>query len=238
MIIGFNNGIYHRLHKNTLERLSAKRIKELKTSGSNALELSCITEETIDLLLITNPNTFQMFDYLSIHAPVVSHRDDELNNRIFKKLSTITKKHNIRNIVIHPDQVSEWKIFDKFKNLPFSIENMDNNKKSHKSIKEIEYILNKYPFLNLTLDLQHCYVNDNSMTLAKNFHDTFKNRIVQYHLSGYEPVHIHSPLYVTGQDIIISSLQFKNVPIIIESTFDKEGEHKQELSHIIKKLSQ
>jgi hypothetical protein len=40
----------------------------------------------------------------------------------------LIKKIDLKNIVIHPDQVEDFSIFEKFKDLPLSIENMDNDK--------------------------------------------------------------------------------------------------------------
>lgn len=83
-------------------------------------------------------------------------------NRLLSKLVKINKKYNIQNNVFHVDRIKNWDIFLDYNTLPISIENMDNRKNFGKSIKDISFILEKYNF-NLTLDLQHCFVNDSSM---------------------------------------------------------------------------
>ena len=87
------------------------------------------------------------------------------------------------------------------------------------------------------LDLQHCFVNDPSMQLAKDLHKAFGDRLVQYHISGYHPEYLHYPLYKTQQDIIIASMERKDLPIIVESTFEAKEELSKELPYIQVHLS-
>jgi hypothetical protein len=150
---------------------------------------------------------------------------------MFDKFLKLSKKFSIRNFVFHPDTVRDWSVFGKYPDLPISIENMDDQKLFGRTLEDIQSILSKYD-LGLTLDLQHCYVNDPSMNLAKQFQTVFADRIVQYHLSGYEKNLLHYPLYKTRQDEIISALRFPNLPIIIESTLEAEGEQEKEYQYI------
>ncbi len=116
--------------------------------------------------------------------------------------------------------------------LPISIENMDRNKEFGKNIEDIKSIIERYNF-NLTVDLQHFFTNDPSMESAINFQKIYKKNIVVYHLSGYDKKFLHYPLFKTGQNEIIKSVMHKEIPIIIESTFDKLGEETKELNHIM-----
>jgi len=100
---------------------------------------------------------------------------------------------------------------------------------------DIQSILDKYNF-GLTLDLQHCFVNDPTMKLAQDLQMKFHGRIVEYHISGFEEKAPHYPLYETRQDIIIESLIYKTIPIIIESVFDICGDEQDELRYIQKRL--
>jgi hypothetical protein len=74
------------------------------------------------------------------------------------------------------------------------------------------------------------------MKLAFDFQEKFKERIVEYHIAGNGEEFLHYPLFKTKQDEIITSLQYPNIPIIIESTFDKIGEQEEELEYIKRKI--
>lgn len=230
MIIGFSNGNFFLLNKNNDERLDPSFIENFKVSGANAIEIICFGEDTLDTLINMKAQVFSHFEYISIHAPGLPYKDDELSNCLLSKLKTATRKFNIKNIVFHIDIVSDWAFLAE-QGLPISIENMDDDKSFGRTVADVQSILNKYPF-GLTLDLQHCYVNDNSMKLAQDFQEKFKDRIVQYHLSGYQPKYLHHTLFTTNQDNIIDSLMYKNIPTIIESTFEKLGDQVRELEYI------
>ena len=237
MIIGFSNGDFYRLFQNELERFSKKYINLYKANNlANAIELNCLNEGYIDYIILSNNLDLSYFKYISLHAPNLLYQKNDVSNRILSKLVEVYKKYSIKNIVIHVDMVKDWDIFSNYSMLPISIENMDDRKDFGKSIADIKSILEKYNF-NLTLDLQHCFVNDSTMKLAFEFQKLFNKRIVEYHISGFEKDLSHYPLFKSSQDEIIYSLQFKNLPIIIESTFDKIGEHKKELLYIKQKLN-
>ena len=154
---------------------------------------------------------------------------------MLKKIELIVNKFNIYNVVIHPSNVSNWDVFNNFQHLPLSIENMDRSNKKGKTVEDIEYLINKYNF-NLTLDLNHCLSNDESMELAREFHDRLGDRIVEYHISGYDKEKPHVPLYTVGQKEIIEALELKDKVIIIESEFNKIGEEIKEFEYIIDNL--
>ena len=145
------------------------------------------------------------------------------------------KKFDIRNIVVHPDTVVDWEVFLQYADLPISIENMDDQKNFWKTIEDIASILEKYDF-GLTLDVQHCFTNDPSMQLAKDFHEKFSDRIVEYHLSGYDPEKLHYTLFKTEQDIIIDHVLLKDKPIILESCMENYDEGKMELEYVLERL--
>jgi hypothetical protein len=70
------------------------------------------------------------------------------------------------------------------------------------------------------------------MQLAKDLHNEFGDRLVQYHISGYHPKYLHYPLFKTHQDKIIAAVERWDLPIIVESTFDKPGELEKEIAYI------
>lgn len=237
MIIGFGNGNFHRLYSDDKERFSHEQISLFQANNqANAIELHCLNEEHINCLLHIKNIDLSYFKYISLHAPDLQYQKDETSNKILSKLLEVYKKYKIQNIVFHVDKVKNWDVFLDFSTLPISIENMDNHKEFGRSINDIRSILEKYNF-NLTLDLQHCFVNDKSLKLASDFQELYKKKIVEYHISGYEETYLHYPLFKTFQNQIIDSLKYKNVPIIIESTFDEIGEQEKELEYIKQRLN-
>ena len=53
-----------------------------------------------------------------------------------KQLADYYKQINANLILVHPDLVEDWKIFDQYK-LNWAIENMDNQKQRYKTSKEL-----------------------------------------------------------------------------------------------------
>jgi hypothetical protein len=233
MIIWFSSWNLYRLETNKYQRFENEHINHFKVDKSNALEIHCLDEDMIDFI-INNKIDLSEFNYISIHSPNLQW--DWVAEKILWKIRLLIKKINLKNIVIHPDRLEDFSIFKKFKDLPLSIENMDNDKSFWKSIHDIWPILDKYKSLWLTLDLQHCFVNDNSMKLADDFHDKYWDRIVEYHISWYGKKYSHYKLFKTQQDIIIDSLKLKEIPIIIESSLDEVGDIHKELDYIIERL--
>lgn len=220
---------------------------EARNTDEEILKNFVYPEANILELMFRDKNNFSLsldpflvkenFISCSLHAPKHIYKNDEASHNILKSIETICNRFPIKNIVIHPDNVADRSIFKQYMHLPFSIENMDERKHCGKSVEDIKKILDENPQLSLTLDLQHCFVNDPTMELAKDFHRILWHKIVQYHISWYNPKHFHYPLFKTHQDIIISHLQRSDLPIIIESTFDEEGELQKEIAYIKKVIS-
>ena len=230
MLIWFWNWNLYRIEKKEYERFEENHLKYFQVWVANIIEIQCINENMIDHL-INNKINLSYFSRVSIHTPNLKWK--WVAERILWKIRILVKKLNIKNIVIHPDQIADFDVFEEFKDLPLSIENMDNDKLFWQTLEDIWPILDKYNFLWLTLDLQHCFVNDNSMKLAENFHKRYGNRIVEYHISWYNKEFVHYKLYETKQDRIIKSWIKKNIPTIIESTFDSVDDVDKELNYIL-----
>lgn len=237
MTIGFGNGNFYRLYQDDLDRFSDYYIDLFKAGGlAKVIELHCPTLRHFDHLINSQNAGLMHFEYISLHAPVYAYQKDEKSHVLLSKLNIVCEKYKIKNLVFHVDQVKDWAVFADYQTLPVSIENMDDRKSFGRSLEDIRSILDKYAF-NLTLDLQHCFVNDPTLHLAEQFQDLYRDRIVEYHISGYEKNFLHYPLFKTRQDEIIDSLKYADKPIIIESTFDKIGEHESELKYIKHRLA-
>jgi len=232
MDIGFNSGSFWRFY---LDRFSVENISALSVPDARVLELSCRDEKMVDQYINEDLAKYSNFEIFTIHAPIMAYGENETTYRVFDKINLLARKFNARNIVFHPEPIPEWSVFDRLRDLPVSIENMDETRMVFRSVSEMKELLAKYKF-GLTLDLQHCFVNDNTMKLAADFHEALGDRIVEYHISAYSPVFFHVPLYNSNQDVIIRALKNKNAIIMIESTFDKPEDAAMELAYLKNKL--
>lgn len=237
MTIGFGSGVFHRIDNTVHGRFSREFMNYFKKGGTKAIELYCLNEEMLDYLL-TNANSIDLVgvSHASLHTPDLNYADNKILNRVLPKIRKLTKKIKLDNILFHVDEGYSWDSFDKYSDMPISIENMDNKATFGKSVEDIKSILDKYNF-GLTLDLQHCFVNDKSMKLALDFQEVFKDKIVEYHISGFGKEFLHHPLFETKQDEIITSIKYKNIPIIIESGFGRLGDQTKELEYIKSRIN-
>jgi uncharacterized protein (UPF0276 family) len=228
MIIGISSGNFYRIFPQRKKNFLIDDIYRIKERGWKAIEIHASSEKLLDLLL-NEMIDFSSFCFISLHAPEI----DIDGEKIMAKIDLINSKYKINNFIFHYKNIADLKILKKYSHLPISLENMDKEKNQGKEVKDFKKIFSKYDF-NLTLDLQHCYTNDRSMKTALDFQKVFGKRIVEYHISGYKNKFKHYPLFKTKQKIIIDSLMKKNVPIIIESTFDDVNDDKKEEKYIQK----
>lgn len=230
LIIWWSSWVFHRISdaRNTEEQI----LKYFALPEANALEIMFNNIDNMQCT-ITQGSMGEQRAHYSIHIPVRhKYQDDTLSHNILKTIDMVCKNLPINNIVIHPDTVIDWSIFQEYSHLPWSVENMDERKQSGRSVEDIKKILEENPYLWFTLDLQHCFTNDPTMQLAKDFHKVLWHKIVEYHISWYHPEYLHYPLFKTQQDEIIKNLEKREVPIIIESSFDNQDELAKEIAYI------
>ncbi|MEI6835280.1 MAG: hypothetical protein WCK59_00405 [Candidatus Falkowbacteria bacterium] len=231
--IGFSHGDSFKL----LDVNTEKNIQILAGCGGNSLEINCHTAKEADSLDKLLPY-IKSFERLSIHAPVnVRYVYNQEIKALLKKLEYFYNRVGAELLVIHPDLVDDWSVFDDL-NMNLAIENMDDRKQSFKDVGDLKDFFDKHPEWSLVLDLGHCKANDKSMVLAENMILAFRNRIVEIHLSGYKK--FHEPLHRTKQKDIIAYCKDLLVPIIIESVFEvNDGFEglKKELDYILQELS-
>lgn len=234
-IIGFSQGVLFKLYNVNKEA----NIKLLKDCGSNAIEANChhVSDVAFLSLLLEHIKAHD-FEYVSLHAPVnIRYGDNTETKELLHKLEGFYHQLGAELIVIHPDLVDDWSVFEDFK-MRWAIENMDNRKKNFKNLDDLEKFFSEHPDWWLVLDVGHVNSNDKTMVLAEELIKAFRDRIVEIHLSGYEK--FHDPLHLTEQVEIIECCKDLFVPIIIESVFDPsdglEGV-KKELDYILKNLN-
>lgn len=230
MIIGLSSGNFYRIFPEISHNSLSGGLSFWKKEYGNAIEMHCSNEEIIDCFLGQDFD-LSSFRFISVHAPKIASEKEEKIRRILEKLRLLKNRYGVCNFVFHIEGKTNWGLIFEFRDLPISVENMDSDKIKGKSLEDVGKIITKYGF-NLTLDLQHCYTNDKSMKVARDFQKEFKEKIAEYHLSGFCEKFKHYLLFKTRQDEIIRALEKKEVPIIIESTFDEEGDARKEIDYI------
>jgi sugar phosphate isomerase/epimerase len=224
--IGFATGVLHK----TIFPVSKKIIEINKNLGCDAIEISCNISERISFLDKINISDLKCFKYVSLHAPVrnIKYCNDKKTKEILQKIDQAYKRLKINYVVIHPDLVEDWGVFKNY-SFKIAIENMDWRKDSYKNIKDIRKVVKKIN-CKMVLDINHCYTNDKTLKLAKDFWKNFKDIICGIHLSGF--TEFHDPLFKTKQVEILKAVPKKNIPIIIESMCKNKNEMKKELEYI------
>ena len=230
--IGFSHSVLFKVH----DVYTNENIQLFIDCGCTAIEVNFHHANQASLLENITESV-RGFKYISIHSPVdIRYGNNPDTRSILRKIEELYLKLNAKLIVVHPDLVDDWEVFNDYK-VNWAIENMDDRKEHFKDALDLKEFFISNPFWGLVLDVGHCNSNDKSMILAHDLITEFKDRIREIHLSGYKI--FHEPLNQTGQVEIINSCKQIDVPIIIESTFEKsdgiEGA-KKEFDYIIEKL--
>jgi len=215
MILGFSTGCFYKWSDKLSDQI---RIIE-KYTDANAIEICLFTDfdkkEFSDKLI----SSLKKFEYISIHSPNLKGLNQDKIEKILEKISWLKNKTHAQHIVVHPNEVNDFEIFEKYKLDPL-YENMDLAKDSFRTAKDFEKINDK----NFIFDVCHAYENDKSFELAKNLLDFFGQKIKEIHLSGNNKKQRHVPVvYADDKEKIMNILKpYKDIPIICEGSFEKD----------------
>jgi hypothetical protein len=195
-------------------------IKMLENSSANVIELSALRESEFDDLLNCAAHlNLKQFKYISFHAPskLVAYSEDG----VVKKLKKIIDYG--WPIVVHPDVIKDFKLWRALG--PFlCIENMDKRKPIGRTTSDLESIFERLPEASFCFDLAHVRQVDPTMTEAKIMLKKIGQRLQQLHVSDVNSRSIHEPLNLEAIFAFrkISHMINSNIPIILESTIQKE----------------
>jgi hypothetical protein len=230
MLLGFSSGCLYKTH----DGLAQETFDIFKKSGSNAIEIMCHGIADLPRLLEISPEDLRGFEHVSLHAPILGGTIPEAEmRRVLGCIEEAHRKLGFAYVVIHPDTVTDWKIFTEFA-IPFAVENMDNRKKSCRNVEDLRKVFAQSD-LGMVLDVNHCFSNDPTMQLASDLIAAFRERIVGFHLSGFET--FHDLLYKTQQQEILDAVFDTKLPIIIESGCELVTDVAKEYEYIKNKLS-
>jgi len=210
MILGFSSGTLHRTH----DALSPDTFDVFRKLGCNAIEVMFHNAVDVDKFLQIQKSDLDGFEYVSLHAPMYMGKEQDAEYR--RALLAIVEKQkeiNFQCVVLHPDMFETLDMLKEF-DLPYAIENMDNRKSRYKNVEDLKQLFAEFD-TKFVLDLNHVYVNDQSMNLTTEFIREFGDRLTEIHLSGFEA--LHEPLFITKQTEILDALPDKSLPIILES---------------------
>ena len=220
MILGFSTGC---LYKH-LEPVSKEALNLIKLTKCDAVELCATHYEKIYYMDYFSKKDFNPFSYVSLHAPDdFIYRNNKATKNLLDNIKMNYEKFGFKVVVIHPETVADWSVFKKY-DLPFAFENVDPGRFGS-TVNNLRSVLEELPSARIVVDLLHAYIHNYTINACKNMIKSFKNEIVQVHLSGYkvqDDGQKHSPIHSTRQEEIIKAVP-KNVPIIIESVFPKMG---------------
>lgn len=235
MNIGFSTGSLHGVRKN---KNSNESLEHFLSLGCDSIELSCLDVSELSNVGNIDVKVLNKCKYKFLHAPALDFVYDK-NERtyvVLDKILSLQKKYDFNSVGVHPDRVIDWQVFDDYRQIPWAIENMNSRKNTGKTINNIKQVLD-YTNFDLLLDIQHCFSNDKTGNLIKNFYSAFNKKIVEIHVSGYTDKKFqHSLLYKEKQQSVITSIPTNRIPIIIESPIKELTNLKKELEYVKKFL--
>lgn len=227
-------GFSHKDLRRVTDTYSSEIFDIYENINSEFIEVSCNEQEHLKDLDALIPS-IKKFRHRTLHLPTdISYKNDKETRIILDEIQKFGKKIDAEIYIVHPDIVEDWEVFDKYK-LNWAIENMNRKKSTYKTVKALEIFFKKHGNWKMVLDLNHCYSNDETMALADDFINKFKDKIAEIHLSGYKAGHY--PLFKTRQTKIIGFCKRLSVPIVIESKFAKIGDAEKEYNYILKYLN-
>ncbi|MEI7690219.1 MAG: hypothetical protein WCI63_01160 [bacterium] len=228
MIIGFSTGCLYKTH----DALDPATIDLFRRNDCSAVEIMVHRVSDIDKLIALKPSDLLGFEYISLHAPIYdgSKKEEYINAlRAIERIHTVVR---FNTVVLHPDLFDEF-TFLKDINLPFAIENMDNRKKTCKSVESLQQVFKEFD-VPMIIDINHSFSNDPTMKLSEDLVKAFHSKIEEVHLSGFDT--FHDPLFKTQQQVILDAIPSISLPVIIESVLDSVGDIETELEYIKKNI--
>ncbi len=160
---------------------------------------------------------FKNLKFNTIHAPF-SYKDSKLyfmdcrlTKRILKKMYELYNLIGAKSINIHPQQIKNFKVFDK--NYNYTIENME--MRHNFKIKDYRKILKNNEKFKFVLDTTHA----NEAGELKKLIINFKKDISYFHLSANYYNHLHLPFHILKNEHLkpFEIVKKLDVPVILEN---------------------
>jgi len=206
----------------------------------NSVELMIANEKELDQISLDDISKIKKsFEHISVHGLIKGITYSEHADAVLDRLTAIMAEVNAAYVVVHPDLIDDidW-LYAKLGS-KLAIENMDNRKDFGQCVADLKSLFASASDARWICDLNHVYTVDLSMKLAKSLHTEFGDRLVGYHVSGYEGGdRLHVGLKTCHMPFLLESVENLEVPIIHEG-FEKDAEFLvDELSFVNKTISQ
>lgn len=195
-------------------------------------------------LSLTETDRFDFYIENNLKAPSVTiHLSSPVPDQHQEKINKIDSKYDVKGYVLHPRRnIDSIKKSIRQNNLEKTamIENLDGETETKPSETQLIRCLEFLDSHRLTIDIQHL-TEQYDINRAKNFIDTQKDNIVQFHVSGRTDETKHELLIndPDNRDVIESILSYisqnddlQSVPLVIEGKYTSVGEVKEEYEYI------
>jgi hypothetical protein len=166
------------------------------------------------------------FDWISIHGTVhdgdkiLRYPSKEADYAIGKMLELVSKC-KIKAVLFHPDLVDDFEYLNKLFGDKLAFENMDNRKDFGNTIEDMQKVFDLSPQAKWVCDVNHIFTLDPTMSIAKKFHEEFRDRLSHYHISSYGEK-IHCLFQDSMKNEILNGVMNLDVPMINEGFGDPE----------------
>jgi hypothetical protein len=193
----------------------ATALAMLEKHSTPCVELSALRMHEVTPLLDALPSLdLHKYSKISFHAPGHFEKEDEamLAQLLFDRVPASWP------IVMHPDAIfdfAQWRTFGS----RLAIENMDRRKLCGRNVKELRSIFAELPEASLCFDIGHARQFDSSMTEAFLLLTSFRERLVQVHISEVNSESQHDPISFGAKLSFqqVAEMIDETIPIIIES---------------------
>jgi len=170
----------------------------LRDHAVDAVELSALRDFELLTLMSAAPSLdLARFRYVSVHAP---SKLDGMSERECAKLLEPCIQYGW-HVVLHPDAIEDPACWDSFGET-LCIENMDKRKRDGRTVEELAPWFERFPAARFCLDLAHAQQVDPSMLLTSQLIETYRDRLVQLHLSELNSESRHRPLSLGMVDLL------------------------------------
>lgn len=206
MSIGFSTGAIAR--GDFRAGLAAARKHKLQ-----AVELSALREDELPgLVAAFRSLDLSPFSYVSLHAPSRLARLTERG-----VLDLLLELPEI-GVIVHPDVIQDADVWRELGNR-LILENMDQRKTTGRTLSEMTDLFIVFPNAGFCFDIGHARQMDPTMCLGASLLSTFRDRLVQIHMSEVTPLGSHVAMSYSAQKsfLRLAGMIPTHVPIILES---------------------
>jgi hypothetical protein len=191
----------------------------LRQHDISVIELSALRFEELTPLVNALPSLdLSHFAFVAVHAP--SRFAPDCEQWVVAQLCRFTEQGY--PVIVHPDVILQPERWCALGNL-LVIENMDKRKPVGRTVPELREIFRLVPAARFCFDIGHARQVDPSMTEASLLLSTFRDRLVEIHMSEVNTASRHDPISLNAVMAFsaIAAAVPEEIPIILEPLIDQ-----------------